>query len=284
MALRRLKPKNNALPLIGGLFLALGAMYTLNNCSTKSASTTNDPQTVTDTIDVALEYAPRSFYRYADTLGGYNYDLLRLLARDHGLKFRFHPVASINEPLKQLDDHTFDLLIANIPSTAEMKENYTLLEPVMLDRQVLVQRRDSAGNVAVRSQLDLSGDTVWIVKGSSTESRINNLAKEIGAPIHIKYEEDYGNEQLVIMTALGDIDRAVVSERIARELADKYPNLDISTDISFNQFQSWIAAKESSVFADSIDAWIKAAKKTDDYRLLVEKYFSPEEAAVILSK
>lgn len=109
-----------------------------------------------DTIDVAIEYSPMSFYRYNDTLGGFNYDLLRTIAKRHDMTLKFHPIVSLSQSLEYIDNNTYDLLAADLPATADFKERYTLLEPVLLDKQVLVQRRDStsgsaAGQVAARS-------------------------------------------------------------------------------------------------------------------------------------
>lgn len=269
---QELPRKKNVLPLLGGLAAAVALMYTLGNCRGASANS-ESVQSGGDTIDVAIEYSPLSFYQYDDTLGGYNYDLLRLLARDHDIVFKYHPVTAVSKPLEKIKSGIYDLLVADIPTTTELKENYSLLEPVLLDKQVLVQRRDSSGKVKINSQLDLADDTLWVVSGSSIESRINNLAKEIGSDIHIKHEEEYGSEQLFIMTALGEINNAVVNERVARELAKEYPNVDISTNISFTQFQSWIAGKNNSELTDSINKWLVDLKKTDEYKMLVKKYF-----------
>ncbi|MBD5284791.1 MAG: transporter substrate-binding domain-containing protein [Bacteroides sp.] len=270
---QKMPQKKNVLPLLGGLGVALTLMYTLGNCA-RGSSAAADGNSGGDTIDVAIEYSPLSFYQYDDTLGGYNYDLLRLLARDHNLVFNYHPVTAVSKPLEKLENGDYDLLVADIPATTELKEQYTLLEPVLLDKQVLVQRKDPKGNVKIKSQLDLAGDTLWIVAGSSIEKRINNLAKEIGSDINIKHEDEYGAEQLFIMTALGEINNAVVNERVARELIDKYPNVDISTDISFTQFQSWLTSKANPALADSINKWLVDLKKTDEYQMLVEKYLS----------
>lgn len=272
---QELPRKKNTLPLLGGLGVALALMYTLGNCA-RGASTIEAEESGGDTIDVALEYSPLSFYQYDDTLGGYNYDLLRLLARDHGIVFKYHPVTAVSKPLEKVASGKYDLLVADVPTTTELKEQYTLLEPVLLDKQVLVQRKDENGRVKIKSQLDLANDTLWVVNGSSIESRINNLAKEIGSDIHVKHEDEYGAEQLFIMTSLGEINNAVVNERVARELAKEYPNVDISTNISFTQFQSWITGKDQTELADSINKWLVDLKKTDEYQKLVEKYFQKE--------
>ncbi|WP_295727923.1 transporter substrate-binding domain-containing protein [uncultured Muribaculum sp.] len=226
-----------------------------------------------DTIDVAIEYAPLVCYTYADTLGGVHYDMLREIASSHGVAIKFHPVTSFDRSLALLDDSVIDMLVADVPMTAEFRGRYRFLEPVLVDRQVLVQLRDSvSGHGPVRSALDLGGDTVWIAAGSSVESRIRNLGREIGDTIYIIPEKEYGPEQLAIMTATGEIPRAVISRRIAGEIAKDYPRLDVVTEVSFNQFQSWITGRHSDIAADSLDIWINRYKATDAYRALLERY------------
>ena len=137
---------------------------------------------------------------------------------------------------------------------------------------MLVQLRDSSGNARVNNQLDLAGDTVWIVDGSSIESRIINLGHEIGDTIYVEHEKLYGPEQLFLMTALGEIKQAVINERVAEAMAKDYPDVDISTDISFTQFQSWIVSNKRPEMRDSIDKWIKEIKLTPEYKELENLY------------
>ena len=71
-------------------------------------------------------------------------------------------------------------------------------------------------SLAIRSQLDLAGKTLNVVKGSPSILRIRNLSNEIGDTIYVNEIEKYGSEQLIAMVAHGDIDYAVCDEGIAR--------------------------------------------------------------------
>ena len=97
-------------------------------------------------------------------------------------------------------------------------------------------RIDSLGNIAVKSQLDLAQDTIYVVQNSPMYDRIRALSHEIGDTIFIKEEPDYNAEQLMIMVATGQIDYAVVNAYVAKNLVGAYPNLNIGTKISFTQF------------------------------------------------
>ncbi|MCM1518445.1 MAG: transporter substrate-binding domain-containing protein [Pseudoflavonifractor sp.] len=255
------------------LMIAAGVMAAMKRCSiTSHPSQGGERASSGDTIDVAIEYAPLSIYTYNDTLGGFNYDLLRLIAARHGVAMKFHPIVTLTKALDGMDKGLYDIVVASVPMTADGSTQYRLSEPVYLDRQVLVQLRDSTGECRVKSQLDLAGDTVWVVEKSPIAHRVENLAREIGDTIYTRFEPLYGAEQLFMMTATGEIRQAVINERIARELAADYPNVDISTDISFTQFQSWILDRNNAAMGDSIDSWIRQAKETDAYKDLERRY------------
>ncbi|WP_287210779.1 transporter substrate-binding domain-containing protein [Muribaculum sp.] len=254
------------------LAVAVISMVSLRKCQHSHAGS-DTGFAETDTLDVAIEYSPLSFYTYADTLGGFNYDLLNYIAGRHGLTLRFHPVVSLSQSLENLDKGSYDILVADIPLTYQYREKLNFLEPVMTDRQVLVQLRDSVTKKPpVKRQLDLAGDTVWVIAGSSVADRISNLSQEIGDTIYVRPDSVNGAEQLFILTAMGQIKHAVINERVARQLIKDYPQADISVYISFSQFQSWIAGGRHPWVADSLNSWIKQAKNDKAYKTLTKRY------------
>lgn len=250
------------------LVAAIAAMILLRECSTKVRDNTRRFYPgVGDTVNVAIEYSPLSLYRYDDTLGGFNYDLLRMVMAREGMKLKFYPVASLDGALEGLENGNFDIVVADIPVTAGFKAKYRFTEPVYLDRQILVSH-DST----VHSQLDLAGKTVYVPSGSPAADRLRNLSHEIGDTIFVVEDSGYGAEQLFTLTAVGEIPLAVVNRATAVRLAADYPDTDISTPISFTQFQSWVMSRDSTAKADSIDAAIHRFKDTQEYRTLLRRY------------
>ena len=102
--------------------------------------------------------------------------------------------------------------------------------------------------------------------------RLRNLSAEIGDTILVKEDPDYGSEQLVMMVAVGDIPLAVVNEKTALRLAGEYPGIDVSTAISFTQFQTWALRKKEMELTDSVNSMIKRYKQTDGYKDLLRRY------------
>lgn len=254
------------------LLIVVVSMNTLRHCP-RSSSAPVFRHSGGDTLDVAIEYSPLSFYSYADTMGGFNYDVLRLLASRHGLKFKFHPVTSLSVALKGLKDKHFDIVAAQFPVTQENRKHYLFTEPLYIDRQVLVQRCDSARNHKIKSQLDIAGCTLHIVAGSPMKQRIEGLSREIGDSIGIVEDAEYGPEQLFLLVATGEIDFAVINENIAKHLAKNHPNVDVSTAISFSQFQALTLRKQSTALCDSLNQWIPEIKETAQYKKLHHRYF-----------
>ncbi len=226
-----------------------------------------------DTLTVGIEMSPLSYTLQNDTAEGFDYMVLRDIAREHKLNIALRPVADMSEAFRMLHDGKLDILIGSMARTTALQEHFLLTEPVYYDKQVLVQRADSVGGRGpILSQEQLRGDTVWVAAGSPNMTRLRNMMKELGDTIHVNSADGYSAEHLGILTALGEVKQAVINEAVARRLAERYPQLDIATPISFEQFQCWAVAPRDSVLCDSLDSWLTAFKETPRYRELIARY------------
>lgn len=226
-------------------------------------------------LRAATEYNSISFYVNGDTVTGFHYELIEAFARDKGLKAEVSPVMSFDRRFEGLSDGTYDVIAYGLLATSELKDSLLLSHPIILSKQVLVQRKDSTGNdsLFIKSQLDLAGKTLHVVKGSPSLLRIRNLSNEIGDTIYVREIEKYGSEQLIALVAHGDIEYAVCDESIARAAADSLPQLDINTAIGFTQFYSWGVSKQSPVLLDSLNSWLSSFNKSDEYKQIYQKYY-----------
>lgn len=226
-----------------------------------------------DTLAVAIEMSPLTYHLRNDTADGFDYQVMRNIARRHGRAVAFYPVSNLSAAFQGLYDHKYDILVGSLPSTTALKKYFPLTDAVYFDRQVLVQRTDSAGGRGpILSQEQLVGDTVWVTEGSPYKTRLRNMSHELGDTIIIESEPDYSSEQLAILTALGEVRQAVVNKAIAERIAAYYPNLDVSTPISLSQFQVWAVSPGDSVLLDSLNSWLSEFKTTEAYRALTKKY------------
>lgn len=226
-------------------------------------------------LHAATEYNSISFYVDGDTVTGFHYELIEAFARDKGIQAQVSPVMSFGQRLQGLETGKYDVIAYGILVTSELKDSLLLTSPIILSKQVLVQRKPVSehDSLFVKNQLDLAGRTLHVVKGSPSILRIRNLGNEIGDTIYTNEVEKYGSEQLIAMVAHGDIDYAVCDESIARAAADSLPQLDISTDISFTQFYSWGVSKQSPVLLDSLNSWLTKFREGKEYKEIYRKYY-----------
>ena len=227
-------------------------------------------------LRVATEYNSISFYVDGDTISGFHYELIQAFARDKRLKAEITPVMSFEERLKGLSEGRYDVIAYGILATSKLKDSLLLTSPIVLNKQVLVQRKENGENdsLYIRNQLDLARRALHVVKGSPSILRIQNLGNEIGDTIYIKEIEKYGPEQLISLVAHGDIDYAVCDESIAQAVADSLSQIDINTAISFTQFYSWAVSKQSPVLLDSLNTWLDKFQKKSEYQKIYKKYYN----------
>lgn len=261
--------KGQAVLYVALLALTVALMVMLSRCD-RPVILAGDRPSGGDTLDVAIEYSPITYYSYDDTLGGFDYDLLRLIGELSGRPMKFHPIVTLSRGLEGLNDSTYDVLVAQFPTTAAGREHYLFTNPIYIDKQVLVQR----ASTGVRRQFQLAGDTVWVVKGSPMRERIEGLSREMGDTIHVMADPTHGAEQLMLRVAAGEIKFAVVNQSIARVMAHKVEGLDISVDISLSQFQAWTLRKDNKALCDSLNRWIETIKADKAlYDRLNTRYF-----------
>lgn len=226
-------------------------------------------------LRMVTEYNQSGYYVAGDTIEGFQYELSQAIAALSGLEVQTQLEMSLAESFRELSDNQCDVIARNIPITSEIKEDYLFTEPIVFNKQVLVQRTKKANNgiQPIRNQLDLAQKTLYIPKNSPALLRLQNLAHEIGDTIYVKEDELYSSEQLAIMVAKGDIDYAVCDQQIARLSKENLPEIDIDTDISFTQLQSWAVRKDSPILLDSLNSWLSQIKKSGLYDQIYKRYY-----------
>lgn len=244
------KPTGRILLYVVLLTITLGVMFSLKRCRQWH----DGESTPGDTLKVAMQYAPGSFYYENDSLKGVDYEALARL----GMTYKIFPITNPDEGLAGLKDGRYDLVIADLPNTSDVAGEFIFTEPIYLDRQVLVQRVDSAGVPVITSPLQLAGKTVAVPNGSPMAARLRNLAHEIGDTIYIS-ERNATTERLLTELALNidSVNLTVANSSLAAEIAREYPELDYSVPVSLTQFQSWILRPAETALRDSINARLR---------------------------
>jgi membrane-bound lytic murein transglycosylase MltF len=225
-------------------------------------------------IRVVTEYSATGYFVSDDSIAGFQYELCRAMERHFGWKAVFFPENNLAASIFGLKEQHYDLIARNISVTTENRKDILFLDPIFFDRQILVQRKARYNrNISpIRNQIDLGGKSLYVPEHSPGILRLKNLSEEIADTIHIMVEKRYAAEQLIYMVAGGDIDFAVVDRRTAQKYREKYPALDIETDIGFTQIQSWAVRRDSPVLFDSINNWLNGFKTSREFSDLMKKY------------
>lgn len=227
------------------------------------------------TLRIVTEYNQSGYYLSGDKIEGFQYELGKAISTLSGLDVLIYLEMSLEKSFDGLHNNQYDIIAQNIPATSELKQDYLFVDPIVLDKQVLVQRTDKENqNIQpIRNHLELAKKTLYIPKNSPARLRLQHLQHEIGDTIFIIEDPLYSSEQLMIMVAKGDIDYAVCDQHIARLSQKQLPEIDIKTDISFTQLQSWAVRKNAPILLDSLNHWFRTIRENGTFDKIYQDYY-----------
>ena len=219
-------------------------------------------------LNVVTDYNSIGYFVSGDSVAGFQYEILKALEDDLNVKVNLFLENSLDDNLKGLQSQKYDLIARNIAVNSELRELYYFTEPLTLNKLILVQRKAEYNNNTepVRQHLDLAKKSIYVPEDSPSILRLTNLSHEIGDTIFIIKDSTYGSEQLVMMVASGNIDYTVCDEKTALRLSETLPEIDIETDISFTQIESWVLRKDSPILLDSLNNWLDRIKDSKRFK------------------
>jgi len=226
-------------------------------------------------LRIVTEYERSGYFVSGTQIEGFQYELSKAIANLSGLEVFIYLDMSLEKSLEGLQTNHYDIIARNIPITSELKETWLFTDPIVLNKQVLIQRNKANNNgiEPIRNQLDLAEKTLHIPESSPALLRLRNLQHEISDTIYVVEERLYSSEQLIIMVAKGDIDFAVCDLQIALAAEKQHPEIDIKTDISFTQLQAWAIRKTSPVLLDSLNYWFRVIRETGQFDTIYQQYY-----------
>jgi membrane-bound lytic murein transglycosylase F len=231
---------------------------------------------------VATQYNSTDYFIYRGQPMGYQIELLQLLSDDINIPIEIKVDNDLTSCFEGLNKGKYDLLAVGLTITNKRKDTIKFTLPINKTKQVLVQRKpDNWRNMRksqindsiILSPVDLGGKTIYIEKGSSFLTRLNNLQEEIGEEFIILEDSERTVEELITMVANGEIDYTISDKNIALVNKTYYTNLDISVPISLDQNVAWAIRPHADSLKMRVNNWITAFKKTRKYKSLYTKYY-----------
>lgn len=232
-------------------------------------------------LKVVTEYNSISYFIYRGQPLGYQYEMLQALANYLDLELEVTVNNDLDQNFIDLEKGEVDLIAMNLTVTSERKKQVDFTIPLLQTRQVLVQRKpqhwedmnkNQLKTNVLWNQLDLAGKSVYVQAGSVYADRLRSLSDEIGGGIDIR-EVPFDSEQLIQRVALGEIDYTVCDENVGVVNSLYFPQLDVSTAISFPQNVAWAVHFQSDSLKAEINQWLSEFKADRKYAILYNKYF-----------
>ncbi len=280
--------KNNLVFVFAVLFLFL-----LFSCSRQNDKIAKKKkvQTVDNSLKTILErgtliattdYNSTNYFIYRGEPAGYQYELLKAYAKYLGVELEIVVNNDLDKAFDDLLNGEVDLIAIGLTITGKRNKMVDFTIPMTQTRQVLVQRKpknwrkmktyDEVESHLIRNPLELAGKMIYVPFNSSFVARLKNLQEEIGDTILI-VEFPRDSEKLIEMVANGDIDYTIADEHIAKVNQKYYPDIDVSTAVSFPQNIAWAVKKGADSLRISINNWFSEFKNSRIARFTYDKYF-----------
>lgn len=158
------------------------------------------------TLTALINYGSTSYFIYKGVPQGFEYELLRMYSDKIGVNLKVVPIQSIDSVFIQLNKGDADVVAANLTVTEERLEQVSFTHPILITKQVLIQRKPDnwkkmkkkqMEDSLLRSVMELGGKTIVVRENSSFYKELKKVSKDIKQKIHI---------ELVEYTNIGRID------------------------------------------------------------------------------
>jgi membrane-bound lytic murein transglycosylase F len=230
-----------------------------------------------------VDNSSTSYFIYRGQAMGYEYELLTRLAQKLEVDLEIKIVTDLDKAFAMLQRGEGDIIAHNLAITKERQEKIAFTIHHNEVRQMLVQRKpgnwknltaEGIDKKLIRNPLELANKEVYVKRNSSHFARLRNLSEEIGSDILMVQEDaSVEVEALIRRVAEGEIDYTIADENVAQLNLAYYPNLDVSTPLSFPQRIGWGLRKTSPELLKAVDDWLLESRKTIDYIVIYNKYF-----------
>lgn len=228
-------------------------------------------------------YSGTTYFLYKGRTMGFEYELLERLCKKLDVDLEMVIARDENDLMDMLVRGEGDIIAYGYTILNQRRNRIAFTAPLYLSNQVLVQRKPDnwrrmkshqMKKQMVNDPIQLIGDTVSVKKNSSYAARLANLNTELGGEIVIDtIPGTLTTEEIIKKVAEGDIKYTVVDQNIGYINASYYPNLDVSTKISFSQQIAWGVRKNSPKLLHEVNEWITDFTKTVDYHVIYNKYY-----------
>lgn len=255
------------------------------------------------TLTVLAPYNSTTYFLYRGEPLGYEFELLRAFAEEHGLKLEMQVVTDTKTLFNKLNTGAGDIAAARLNPKPEDQQEVAFTNALYRTEPALVQQKappdkahltepakteikseptDSAtdNSVSINARLiekpsELAGEKVTLPQGSAYKRTLVELADEISGDITVV--EIGGNadeEALVAKVAKGDVEYTVVQDNLAELKEAHYTNIKIRPIVGAAHKVAWAVRKNATGLQAELNRWIAEKKNGSLFDRLYKKYFT----------
>jgi polar amino acid transport system substrate-binding protein len=162
------------------------------------------------------QFPPMGFRDESGNIVGFDIDLAKAAGKKLGVEVEFKPV-DWDGVILSLNKGDIDVIWNGLTITEERKQKIAFSKPYLENHQIIVVKADSK----IAAKADLSGKTVGLQLGSSSETALNADTATVGT---LKGVRKYPNNVEALMDlSAGRVDAVVVDEIVGRYYIAKKP-------------------------------------------------------------
>jgi polar amino acid transport system substrate-binding protein len=220
-------------------------------------------------IAVDDTFPPMEYRNDQNKLVGFDIDLANAISKELGVKVEFIPTAW-DGILPGLDAKRYDIIMSSMNITDERKQKVDFVEYMKLGQVVAVK---SGNPDKIQSKADLSGKTVGVQLGSTSES----AAKEIKGIKELKTYNGYTD--VFNDLGLGRLQGVIVAEAVGRYYKTTKPDAFDVVGSSFQSLPVGIAVRKGdNELEAALQKAVKTVKDNGAYAEVSKKWFGTDKS------
>ncbi|PZX54627.1 membrane-bound lytic murein transglycosylase F [Algoriphagus ratkowskyi] len=208
-------------------------------------------------IRAAVDNNSTGYYIYRGRRMGYEYELLRDLAKRLNVQLHLVMVSEIDVAFDYLHEGKVDVIAMNLEKNLERSEKASFSLPLGKMSTVLVGN-ESSGKITSWDQLKT--DTIYVREGAVYKTQLCALKDSLQLNYTVITSPDH-EETLIDKVIEGKIKWTIADQNIARVNATYYEGLDISWKVQQENDVSWVVRQNSPKLLASLDTWLSDKQK-----------------------
>lgn len=213
---------------------------------------------------------PASYFLWRGELMGFDYDLIRHFAKQHGLRVRMVVRNSASEMFQALREGAGDVIAASMTVTDERKQaGWHFSKRYLTVHEQVIGRADETPFESVRQ---LAGRTVTVATDSAFADTLRAL-RESGIDLTLRLAEGATSEMLIQQVADGEIDLTVVDSHLAALESTYRDDIQPLWTLEGERDIAWGLRDDQPLLAERLGAYISRHHRGLFYNVTFNRYF-----------